>query len=191
MLELVAIGASAGGLDALLRVLAPLPLRYPLPIAVVLHRGADEDGLAALLRENLSLQVIDVDDKQPIVPGCVFLAPPDYHLLVDRGGFSLSVDARVNSARPSIDVLFLSAAHAFRQSVLAVLLTGTSTDGMRGAAEVHRQGGQVVVQDPNEAEARLMPESAVAYADRVLTLAETSRYLQIVGTCTALKSPTI
>lgn len=182
MPELVVIGASAGGLDALLRVLTPLGKGYPLPIAVVLHRAADEDGLATLLRHRLPLPVVEVDDKQPIVPGCVFLAPPDYHLLADRRAFSLSTDARVNSARPSIDVLFLSAARAFRRQLLAVLLTGASSDGMRGAAEVHRLGGQVVVQDPDEAEVRTMPQSAVHYADRVLTLDDVSRHLKVMAT---------
>jgi two-component system chemotaxis response regulator CheB len=187
MTRLVVMGASAGGLDAWIAVLGPLPRGFPIPIAIVQHRGADDDGFASVLRASTLLPVVDVEDKLNIRSGHIYVAPPDYHLLVEPGRFALSVDARVHSARPSIDVLFTTASYAYRSSLLAVLLTGATQDGARGVAEARRRGGQVVVQDPNEAEVKVMPRAAVEFAHRVLTLAEISRYLQLIAASRAVE----
>jgi two-component system, chemotaxis family, protein-glutamate methylesterase/glutaminase len=188
VIQLVVMGASAGGLDALTRVLAPLPRSFPLPIAIVQHRGIDDDGFAAWLRAEVALPVAEVEDKDAIQAGRIYLAPADYHLLVEPGRFALSVDERVHSARPAIDVLFNSASHAYRAHLLAVLLTGASTDGARGAAKVREHGGQVVVQDPEEAESKVMPRAAVQHAHRVFTLSEICRHLQVTAAARAAEA---
>jgi len=172
--ELVVIGASWGGLDALERVLNGLPAGFQTPIAIAQHRSADggSGGLARLLGVHTELPVVDVEDKQPIEPGRVYLAPPDYHLYVDEDGFSLSVDDAVLYSRPSIDVLFESAADQYRERLIAVVLTGANEDGAHGIAQVKRLGGYAIVQNPVEAERPEMPRAALRAAkpDRVLSL---------------------
>jgi two-component system chemotaxis response regulator CheB len=174
--ELVVIGASWGGLGALERVLGGLPADFRTPIAIAQHRSADGGpggGLAGLLASHSPMPVADVDDKQPVAPGRVYLAPPDYHLLVEPDGFALSVDDAVLYSRPSIDVLFESAADVYRERVIAVVLTGANEDGARGIAAVKRLGGYTIVQNPVEAERAEMPRAAMRAAppDRVLSLA--------------------
>ena len=160
-IELVVIGASLGGLEALQVLLTRLPPELP-PIVVVLHRAADmSDGLGTLLGERCSLPVVEPDDKTAIVKGHVYLAPGDYHLLVERGWFSLSSDGPVRYARPSIDVLLESAADAYRSKLLALLLTCASTDGVNGAIAVRRTGGRVLVQEPNEARSPILPQAVI------------------------------
>lgn len=181
---LVAIGCSLGGYNALSVILRALPADFPLPIAIVQHRGIESSGqLATALQGLTELPVREVDDKEPIVPGCVYVGPPDYHLLVEVGNFALSTDAKILAARPSIDILFESAADAYLDRVVAVLLTGASRDGAQGAERVKRKGGIVVVQDPETAEARAMPEAALALLtpDRVLGLEEIGSFLQVQG----------
>ncbi len=179
--ELIVIGASWGGLHAVGEILAALPEDTDAAVVVAQHRRADavEGGLAGLLRHRTSLPVADVDDKAPIERGRVYLAPPDYHLLVQSGYFSLSKDAHVHYARPSIDVLFESAADAYRERVIGVILTGANADGAKGLAEVKRRGGVAVVQDPGTAERREMPSAALAAtaADAVLPLSEIGPFL--------------
>lgn len=180
---IVAIGCSLGGYNALNVILRALPRDYPLPVAIVQHRGVDVDLLAPALQELSALPVREAEDKEPIVPGCVYVAPADYHLLIDAGRFALSTDAKVLSARPSIDMLFESAADAYQERVIAVVLTGASKDGAAGAARVKKKGGIVVVQDPATAEARLMPQAAVqaCAVDRVLNLNGIASFLQVQG----------
>lgn len=180
---IVAIGCSLGGYNALHVILRALPRDYPLPVAIVQHRGVEGDLLAPALQELSALPVREAEDKEPIVPGRVYVAPADYHLLVDAGRFALSTDAKVLAARPSIDMLFESAADAYQERVIAVVLTGASRDGAAGAARVKQKGGLVVVQDPATAEAKLMPQAAVqaCAVDRVLPLAEIASFLQVQG----------
>ena len=176
-IDLVVIGASLGGIDALAVLLARLPPELP-PIAVVLHRSPDlSDGLGSLLGERSSLPVIEPDDKTAIVKGRVYLAPSDYHLLVERGWFSLSSDGPVRFARPSIDVLLESAADAYGPKVLALLLTCASTDGVNGARAVRRSGGRVLVQEPNEARSPVLPLGVIdaGAANLILPLADLRR----------------
>jgi two-component system chemotaxis response regulator CheB len=178
---LVAIGTSLGGLNAILSVLRPLPADLPVPILVVQHRGPTSDsGLVDLLQRHTALTVVEADDKAKLVPGTLFVAPPDYHLLVEgRGWLALSTDGPVRSARPSIDVLFETAADAYGPAVLAVLLTGASADGAAGLARVKARGGRAIVQDPATAECATMPAAGIAAAtvDYILPLERIGDYL--------------
>lgn len=179
--ELIVIGASWGGLHAVGEILPALPHDTDAAVVVAQHRRANsvEGGLAGLLQVRATLPVVDVDDKAPIERGQVYLAPPDYHLLIQRGYFSLSKEAHVHYARPSIDVLFQSAADAYRERVIGVILTGANADGAHGLAEVKRRGGVAVVQDPGTAERHEMPAAALAMtaADAVLPLSEIGPFL--------------
>lgn len=162
---MIVVGGSFGGFKALQTILSQLPSEFPTPVAVVLHRSRDpgpmlQDGL----QRHCALRVVEVDDKEPIAPGYVYLGPPDYHLLVERTHFGLSADEPVNYARPSIDVLFESAADAFGAAVIGVVLTGASNDGACGAAHILNRGGWVIVQDPASAERPEMPAAALAAA---------------------------
>jgi two-component system chemotaxis response regulator CheB len=172
-LELIVIGCSLGGMNALTVILGALPGTFPVPIAIVQHRyRTSNESLPAYFRRHVTLNVVDADDKQWIRPGNVYLAPANYHLLVEEGEFSLSVDEAVAYSRPSIDVLFESAADAYREKVVAVVLTGANADGARGAARIKQSGGIVIVQDPETAEAPEMPRAAIASTavDRILPL---------------------
>lgn len=170
--DAVVIGASAGGVEALQRLLAVLPGSFEPAILIVLHRPADaSDNLAPLLAQRCALPLQEALDKQPISAGSVFLAPANYHLLVEpERTLALSVDAPVVFSRPAIDPLFESAAGVFGRRLLALLLTGASSDGSAGIAAVRRHGGTAWVQDPAEAFAPTMPASALAGAgaDEVL-----------------------
>lgn len=162
--SLVVIGVSTGGVDALQRLLGGLSPTFPLPVAVVAHISPDSgDGLPRLLDDLSPIRVREGGDFVPMDPGVVFIAPPGYHLLVDREGFlTLSLDPPECHARPSIDVLFESAAYAFGRGVVGVILTGAGFDGARGLSLIARRGGVTVVQDPEDAVADLMPRAACA-----------------------------
>ena len=179
------MGASWGGLSALERVLAALPRDFPTPIAVAQHRSPDRgsEQLARLLGAHSSLPVVDVDDKTPVEQGRVYLAPPDYHLYLDADGFALSVDEAVLYSRPSIDVLFESAADIYRDRLIAVVLTGANEDGAHGLARIKERGGVAIVQDPATSARRTMPDAAIAAtsADAILPLEEIPKFLN--GLC--------
>ena len=180
--ELVVIGTSLGGLNALITVLGALPPALSAPVCVVQHRATENNGqgLAALLQEHTKRTLVEAEDKMNTRPGTVYLAPADYHLLVEeRGKLALSTEGPVLSARPSIDVLFQSAAEAYGSQLLAVLLTGASTDGANGLSTLKSRGGRVIVQDPETAESRTMPAAGIAAApvDYVLPLGDIARYV--------------
>lgn len=179
--ELIVVGASWGGLNAVGEILTALPDGLDCAVVVAQHRRADavEGGLAGLLQLRALMPVADVDDKEPIRPGHVYLAPPDYHLLIQPGYFSLSTDERVHHARPSVDVLFESAADAYGERVIGVILTGANEDGATGLARIKARGGVAVVQDPTSAERQEMPDAAIAatHADAVLPLEEIGGFL--------------
>ena len=162
--DVVVIGASWGGMRALERVLSVLPADFPVPIAIAQHRDADaeDDLLPMLLARHTELQVCDAEDKDRLEPGRVLLAPPGYHMLIEDGSVALSVDAPVQFARPSIDVLFESAAAEHGERTLGIVLTGANADGAAGLAAIKRRGGYTIVQDPASAERREMPEAALA-----------------------------
>ena len=162
--QLVAVGTSLGGLNALIELLRRLPPSLPVPIVVVQHRSANADrGLVTLLQDHSALAIEEAEDKQLMNAGTVYLAPPDYHLLVEeRGLLALSTDAPVRSARPSIDVLFETAADAYGPGVVGVLLTGASADGAEGLAAIKARGGRAIVQDPATAECATMPAAGIS-----------------------------
>jgi two-component system chemotaxis response regulator CheB len=170
---LVAIGASWGGLRALETVLAALPADFPAAVVVAQHRDPDADGLLTeLLGRHSVLPVSEAGAQDEVAPGRVVVAPAGYHLLVDRGCVGLSTEAAVHFSRPSVDVLLESAAEAYGAEVVGVVLTGANPDGAAGLAAVHRHGGHTIVQDPDTAERREMPEAAIAASpvDEVLAL---------------------
>jgi two-component system chemotaxis response regulator CheB len=179
------MGGSAGALDALHRILPALPAGFPIPLALVVHvHPSKPSHLARVLGAHCALTVKEAEDKEPIAPAMLYLAPPNYHLLVERRGcFSLSVDDPVLFSRPAIDVLFESAADAFGPALAGLLLTGGSEDGARGLAEIKRRGGLTVVQDPSTASVPTMPEAALRLAtiDHVLPPAEIGLFLAWLG----------
>jgi two-component system chemotaxis response regulator CheB len=162
--DLVVIGASVGGLEAIARLLGQLPPDFPLPIAIAQHRAPapPEGDLADIWQRSTRLRVGDAEDKSPIEPGRVYIAPADYHLLVEsRELFALSIDPPVLYARPSIDVLFSTAAEAFGARVIGIVLTGASADGSQGLKAIRDKGGCALVQEPATAECEVMPRAAV------------------------------
>lgn len=179
----VVIGASAGGVDALAEILPKLPKTYPLPIIIVLHIPSDQPSLLAeLFGSKTELLVKDADEKEAIQPGTIYFAPPDYHLLVERDRtFSLSQEDPVQFSRPSIDILFESAADAFGSHLIGVLLTGANQDGAEGLKRIQESGGLALVQDPATAQARAMPEAGCAAlsasTEQILSLDEITRLL--------------
>lgn len=161
--SIVVIGSSWGGVTALGRVLAGLPATLPSPIVVAQHRRDAPSMLAKILQRQTGWTVREAEDKDRLLPATVYLVPPGYHLLVEEPGhLALSTEGPVRFARPSIDVLFESAAAAFRGGVVGVVLTGTNDDGAAGLAAVVRGGGRAVVQDPASAERPAMPLAALA-----------------------------
>jgi two-component system, chemotaxis family, protein-glutamate methylesterase/glutaminase len=173
--RIVAVGASAGGLEALKKLLGALPAGYPWPLLVVLHSSSRYGGtrLDELLARACALPVREAQPRTAAQAGVVHLAPAGYHLLLERDlRFSLSVDERVSYARPSIDVLFESLADACGKGAVGVVLTGANDDGAAGLAAIRARGGLALVQDPAEAQAPQMPQAALlrAGADHVLRL---------------------
>jgi len=184
--EIVAIGTSWGGLNALSTVLSGLPATFALPIVVVQHRSADGAGmLAELLQTQTRLIVTEVDDKHPCLPGHVHIAPPSYHLLVERGFFSLTTDAPVRYSRPSIDVTFASVADEYGPGAIGIVLTGANDDGSLGLKRIADRGGYAIVQDPGSAESPIMPTAAL----RVVRQAKVVRLQQIAGHLVTIAPP--
>lgn len=175
---IVVIGASLGGTTATQELLKALPPEFDIPIAIAQHRHptSTETFARAIARGTRHL-IIDAEDGMPIERGKVYLAPADYHLLVEKGICRLSVDDRVKYTRPSIDVLFESASDSYDGKVTAVVLTGANEDGAHGAKVIKRRGGTVLVQDPSTAEAPTMPNAAKPYADAILTVREIGELL--------------
>jgi two-component system chemotaxis response regulator CheB len=180
-IETVVIGTSTGGIEALITLLAALPQDFVPAILVVMHIPASNQSLLeSVLAPHCLLPVREAEDKEPIARGTVYLAPPGYHLLAERGGtLALSVDEPLNFCRPSIDVLFDSAAYACGEALLGIVLTGANQDGARGLRSIRAAGGLAWVQDPATALANAMPQSAIEHAgaDRILTLPEMARAL--------------
>jgi len=159
--SVVVIGASWGGLAALTRVVCDLPAGFDVPVVIVQHRSRHADNLlAGLLQDATPLTVVDVEDKEPLISGAVYIAPANYHLLVDNGHLSLTTDPKVRFSRPSIDVTFMSAADTYPDSTIGVILTGANDDGARGLRHIVDRGGRAVVQDPATAESPVMPHAA-------------------------------
>lgn len=171
----VVVGVSAGGMDALPRILKPLPKDFPLPILVVQHThpSGDDGFFVQYLNERCKLEVIEANRNEPIENGKVYLAPADHHLLVEKDGLlSLSMGDKVNHSRPSIDVLFHSAADVFQSGVIGVILTGATADGAKGMKRIDDNGGITIAQDPQTAKSPMMPQAAIAACeiDHILPL---------------------
>lgn len=166
------IGGSAGSVDALMHILPALPASLRAAVFVVLHLPRERPSLLCdIFQPRCALPLREAQDKEPVEPGTVYFAPPDYHLLVDAGPtLALSVDAPVHFSRPSIDVLFESAADAYGARLVGLLLSGANQDGAGGLAAIHARGGHAIVQDPASAAVPTMPEAALARCapDRIL-----------------------
>jgi two-component system chemotaxis response regulator CheB len=159
---IVVVGTSWGGLTAIRAIMAKLPADYDLPTVVVQHRHKDSNAmLARLLQDHTPLHVCEPDDKQPIEAGRLYVAPANYHMFVEAGHFSLSLDAPVRYSRPSIDVTLMSAASAYKHRAVGAILTGANADGAEGLRRIADMGGLAVVQDPTTAEAATMPAAAL------------------------------
>ena len=184
--KIIVIGTSAGGRSVLNTILSALPADFPVPVAVVQHLHKDTSGYHIEQYDlKCHLTISDAADKEPIAPGIVIFAPSDYHLLIENEKtYSLSMDEAVNFARPSIDVLFESAALTFGADVIGIILTGANHDGSEGLKTIKDYGGFVIVQDPETAEVPAMPECALKKvdADAILSVEEIVPFLvSIIG----------
>ena len=182
--DAIVIGTSAGGVDALSQLLPALPAELRLSVFIVLHLPRERPSLLVeIFSDRCALPVREAEDKEPPAPGTVYFAPPDYHLLVEPGPqLALSIDEPVNFSRPSIDVLFESAAEIYGPTLLGIILTGASDDGARGLEAVHLAGGVTVVQQPQTAQVPLMTESALRRSpvDLVLPLEQIADLLRTI-----------
>lgn len=163
MTGLVVIGGSAGSMPPCRQILRQLPADFALPVAVVIHaHPSQDDSRLEVLRQECPLTVLDVVGSMPLTPGTIFFAPPNYHLLVEADKtLSLSIDEKVNYSRPSIDVLFESAADAFGPSVIAIVLSGANHDGALGLKAIAMAGGLAIIEDPELAAVKDMPLAAL------------------------------
>lgn len=160
--SVVGIGTSWGGLAAMSRLLGDLPGDFSLPVVVVQHRSKDSDRLLTeLLQDATDLIVSEVEDKEPLTPGTVHIAPANYHVLIDAGYLSLTLEEPVRFSRPSIDVMLSSAADTYGSAAIGVVLTGANEDGARGLSHIVKRGGRALVQDPRTAEIPIMPDAAL------------------------------
>lgn len=185
---MVVIGTSWGGLDALRVLIGGLEPEFDLPTVIVQHRHRHSDAaLAQFLQDHTRLRVCEAEDKQPIEAGSVYIAPANYHLLVEEGHFSLSTEAPVRYSRPSIDVAMTSAAASYRHRAVGVVLTGSNADGAAGLRWIADNGGLAVVQDPATAEAPAMPASAIETVPtaRVFALPRIAPFLSALPSMTA------
>ena len=179
--EAIVIGVSSGGMNAMKIIFSLLPKNFSIPIIIVQHMGARSDGhFINLLNNQSNVSIKEADEKEKIEKGTVYIAPPNYHLMIERNKtFSLSIEERVNYARPSIDVLFESAAIAYKNKLIGVILTGSSSDGTAGLKKIKEYGGLTIAQDPKTAESAYMPASAIAVVqmDFILSLEEIIKLL--------------
>lgn len=179
--EIILIGSSAGGLHAATQLFSSLPAHFTLPLIFVQHRSKGQGQLLEeILQEGCSIRIKQADEKEKVLSSTIYVAPPDYHLLIEPDRtFSLSAESPVNFSRPSIDVLFESAAQVYAAKAVGIVLTGSNNDGARGLATIKRWGGLTIAQDPDEAEYPEMPIAAIQtrQVDHVLTLNEIKKLL--------------
>ncbi|XDD48641.1 chemotaxis protein CheB [Leptospira sp. WS92.C1] len=179
--EVIVMGASSGGLNAIRSVLTSLSENFSIPIVLVQHVSPRSDGQWIRSLDIIAgLNVKEADEKETIEKGNIYVAPPNYHLLIETNRtFSLTIDSRVNFARPSIDVLFESAADVYRDKMVGIIFTGANSDGAIGLKRIKELGGTTIVQDPNSAESPYMPEAALSLmpADYILTLEKIAELL--------------
>jgi two-component system, chemotaxis family, protein-glutamate methylesterase/glutaminase len=160
--SVIVMGTSWGGLSAMTKLLRGLPKTFPIPIVVVQHRGKDSEKLLGqILQDATDLKVCEIEDKDVLCPGTVHLAPANYHVMLEPGYASLTIEEPVRFSRPSIDVTFTSAGDTYRTAAIGVVLTGANEDGARGLAHIVKRGGRALVQDPKTAEIPIMPQAAI------------------------------
>jgi two-component system chemotaxis response regulator CheB len=183
--EAVVIGASAGGLAALSGILKGLPVDFQLPLIVIQHRSTDQrDLLEEVLQSKCLIRIKQADEKEKIEAGVVYLAPSDYHLLVEMDrSFSLNCDEKVNFARPSIDLLFETASEVYGNKLIGIILTGAGRDGAAGIQSVRRQGGYTIAQHPGKASFPDMPRAAIetGSVQSIFTPEEIREFLLNIG----------
>lgn len=179
--EAIVVGVSAGGLTALTSIFGRLPVDFPVPCIVVQHRARDEKNLLEeVLQAKMRIRVKQADEKEKIEAPCIYFAPPDYHLLIETDRtFSLSSEAPVNFSRPSIDVLFETAAAAYKNKLLGIVLTGANSDGAEGIRTIRKYMGTTIAQDPGTAQFPAMPEASIATGcvQHILNLSEIEKFL--------------
>lgn len=184
--EAIVIGVSSGGMNVMKKIFTQLPKEFSIPIIIVQHIGSHSENVwIQLLNDKSNLEIKEADEKEIIENGKVYVAPANYHLLIERNKtFSLSIDDRVNYARPSIDVLFESAAEAYKNKLIGLILTGSNNDGSAGLKRIKEGGGLTIVQDPETAESYFMPASAIALykPDYILNLEEIIKLLITIDT---------
>ena len=172
--QAIVIGVSSGGMNAMKIIFSQLPKEFGIPIIIVQHIGSHSENMwIKLLNDKSNIELKEADEKEKIEKGKVYIAPANYHLLIERNKtFTLSIDERVNYARPSIDVLFETAAEAYKNKLIGVVLTGSNNDGTKGLLRIKECGGLTIVQDPDTAESYYMPASAIASLtpDHILSL---------------------
>lgn len=177
----IVIGVSSGGMNALKYIFSALPATFHTPLIIVQHTSARSDGeWISLLSQDCKLPVSEALEKEFILPGHIYVAPSNYHLLIERDKtFTLTIDEKVNFARPSIDVLFESAADSYREKLTGIILTGSNKDGTAGLQYIKKMGGRTIVQDPATAESPVMPASAIETVapDHILSLQEIMKLL--------------
>jgi two-component system chemotaxis response regulator CheB len=181
----VIIGGSAGSLDVLLKVLPALSPLLNFPIVIVIHRKPDADSLLPdLLSSRTKLRVKEVDEKESIQGGTIYIAPADYHLLVEQDyTFSLDYSEKINFSRPAIDVTFQTAAEVYKDGLVGILLSGSNSDGVEGLKSVKIWGGEAVVQDPESAQVPYMPEQAIKHVkiDRILSIETMAEFINLLS----------
>lgn len=181
----IVIGVSAGGMKALMKLLPALPENFPLPVIIVQHLHPSQGEFYVKYFNGLSpITVKEADEKEPIRPGHVYFAPPNYHLMIEEDRtFSLSSDEKVNYSRPSVDVLFESAVDVYSANLVGIILTGANHDGAHGLRLIRDNGGMTIVQAPDTAESPLMPQAAIdaATPDHILSLEEIGTLLVSLG----------
>lgn len=177
----IVIGTSAGGLTVLTEILEALPRDYPLPILIVQHRAKDEKSLLEeILQHKCEIEIKQADEKEKIIDGIVYFAPSNYHLLIERNKtLSLTTDRLVNFSRPSIDVLFETAADTYQSALIGIILTGASKDGSAGIIRIKQKGGFTIAQNPETADYWMMPKSAIEtnYIDAIMEVSEIKDFL--------------
>jgi two-component system chemotaxis response regulator CheB len=179
--KLVVIGGSSGSLQVIIYILGRLPHDYPIPLLLVIHRAYSVDSmLLDLLALKSNMMVREVEEKDKIVPSCVYLAPADYHVLIEKDEtFTLDYSEKLNFSRPSIDVSFISAAEVYGKNLTGILLSGANEDGAEGLREIKEQGGHTIIQHPEEAIVSYMPLQASYKSpiDEILDTESIARYL--------------
>ena len=175
------IGGSAGSLDVLLKVLPDINPLVAFPIIIVLHRKAGKDSLLTdLLSSKTEMRVKEIEEKEKIKPATIYIAPPNYHLLIEKDEtFSLDASEKINFSRPSIDVTFESAAEVYRDDLVCFLLSGANSDGTLGLQKVKKRGGRAIIQNPGSSIVPFMPEYAVEHVkiDQILDLEKMAKYI--------------